>query len=155
MTDDPMNTRFESHPMKTQRPNKFSSLTLIACLAMAGMTGCDKGNEPAADPKTDAAATGDKAEGDAPKAEAGDAPVAAVDPAVEAEAAALVDDLDNLDPKVQKAVQIAREIELDPSSADQVLAKHELDREGLDALMYEIARNPELSKAYRDARMAS
>jgi hypothetical protein len=59
---------------------------------------------------------------------------------------------DDLDPKVSKAASIAREIESAPSDADAILQRHGLDRDGLDRLMYDIARNPDLSRAYRDAR---
>lgn len=118
---------------------QFLTLTLLAMPLAA----CDKGNEEAAataEPETK------------PDAEPEAAPV---DPAVQAEADALLNpDLDGLDPKVAQAVRIAREIEADPQAADSVLEKHQLDREGLDALMYDIARSPELSKAYREARMS-
>jgi hypothetical protein len=57
-----------------------------------------------------------------------------------------------LDPKVLRATEIAASIELDPENSDDVLARSDLDREGLDALMYEIAINPELASQYRIAR---
>ena len=80
-----------------------------------------------------------------------------VDPAAQKEADETLGDaaMASLDPKVAKAVNIAKEIEADPSKADEILAKHELNREGLDALMYEIARSPELAKSYAAARMNS
>jgi hypothetical protein len=62
------------------------------------------------------------------------------------------DPLAGLDPKVVRAVELAEDIESDPEAADDVLARAELDREGLDALMYEIALEPELAAQYRIAR---
>lgn len=135
---------FRSFPMLT-------SLTLGLCLSVSA---CDKGDDakPATSADAPAAASGDKA-----AAEGGEAaPAKTVTPEIQAEAdAALSDDLASLDPKVAKAVQIARDIEADPGAADAILVKHQLDREGLDALMYEIARSPDLNKSYRDARMAT
>lgn len=137
---------------------KLTQISLFAALCVGSFgAACDKGDTP----KAEAGAA--KADGgEAPKAEAGEAKadggevVATADPETQAAAdKELSDDLTGLDPKVQKAVSIARAIEAKPDSAEDVLASHELDREGLDALMYEIARNPELSRAYRDARMAS
>jgi hypothetical protein len=58
-----------------------------------------------------------------------------------------------LDPRVEKAVRIAAAIEADPVRADEVLAAEGLDREQLDALMYEIARNAELARAYQEQRV--
>ena len=129
---------------------KIISKTLIATLVLAvapTLTACDSGNN------DDAAAK----PADAPKAEEPKKEEAKpVDPEAQKEAdEVLAADGSGLDPKVAKAVSIAREIEADPSKAEDVLAKHELDREGLDALMYEIARNPELAKSYAAARMNS
>ena len=132
---------------------KLSQLALFTALLMG--SACD--GKAKDEPAQAAAAEAGAAEAGAP-AEAGaeGEAKAPADPAAQAEADELLaEDLGDLDPKVQKAVTIAREIEAAPDTADQVLAKHELDREGLDALMYEIARSPELAKAYRDARLAS
>lgn len=57
--------------------------------------------------------------------------------------------------KIQTAVKVAREISADPEHADDVLARHGLDRDKLDALMFEIAADPELTDAYMAARRAS
>jgi hypothetical protein len=59
-----------------------------------------------------------------------------------------------VDPKVAKAIEIADAIEASPTTADAVLERHGLDREGLDALMLEIAANPELAASYREGRAA-
>lgn len=57
--------------------------------------------------------------------------------------------------KVKAAVAVAREISADPEHADEILARHGLDREKLDAMMYEIAADPALTDAYMAARRAS
>lgn len=63
-----------------------------------------------------------------------------------------VDDLEGYDPRVAQAAKVAREIATDPKAADEVLSKENLDREKLDALMYEIASDPDLTEQYRIAR---
>lgn len=57
-----------------------------------------------------------------------------------------------LDPKVAKAVEVADAIAKNPDDADAILEKHGLDREKLDAMMFEIAKDPALAEAYRVAR---
>ena len=54
--------------------------------------------------------------------------------------------------KLQLAITVAREIEARPEQADQILARHRLEREELDLLMYEIAADPALAERYRQAR---
>ncbi|WAS96951.1 hypothetical protein [Nannocystis punicea] len=54
--------------------------------------------------------------------------------------------------KVQVAAAVAKEIAADPEHADDVLAKHGLDRSKLDAMMFEIAADPALTEAYMAAR---
>ncbi|HEY8380163.1 MAG TPA: hypothetical protein VIK91_26920 [Nannocystis sp.] len=54
--------------------------------------------------------------------------------------------------KVKTAAAIAREIAADPEHADEVLRRHGLDREKLDAMMFEIAADPALTEAYMAAR---
>jgi hypothetical protein len=54
--------------------------------------------------------------------------------------------------KVQTAATVAREISSDPEKADEILARHNLDRAKLDALMYEIGLDPQLTEAYMAAR---
>lgn len=68
------------------------------------------------------------------------------------------DDVPPPDPnaeKVQLAATVAREISADPEKADEILTRHKLDREQLDALMFEIASNPDLTQAYMAARKAA
>jgi hypothetical protein len=117
-------------------------LAVLTVAAMSILPACDS-------PKEEVAAKdGAEAKTD------GDEKAPEVDPEVQKEAeTVLAEDTSGLDPKVAKAVSIAREIEADPSKAEDVLGKYELDREGLDALMYEIARNPDLAKSYAAARM--
>jgi hypothetical protein len=59
-----------------------------------------------------------------------------------------------LDPKVEQAVTVANRIAASPSDADSILANAGLDRESFEKLLYEIARDPELSKSYAVAREA-
>jgi hypothetical protein len=99
---------------------------------------CDKG-DPA---KTDKQAKTDK--------KAGDDTVKPVD-VDEPEAVA---EAPSLDPKVEQAVTIANQIAADPSAADTILAEAGLDRGAFEELLYEIARDPELSKSYAIAREA-
>lgn len=62
------------------------------------------------------------------------------------------DEFSAYDPRVAQAARVAIEIQDDPTQADAVLASSELDREKLDALMFEIASDPELTQQYRIAR---
>jgi hypothetical protein len=123
---------------------------VVTVALMSSLPGCESGTkeEPVAEKPADAKDAKDtKDTKDAP---------AAADPEAQKEAdTVLAAGTDGMDPKVAKAVSIAREIEADPSKAEDVLGKYELDREGLDALMYEIARSPDLAKAYAAARMNS
>ncbi|HGG57727.1 MAG TPA: hypothetical protein ENK31_08025 [Nannocystis exedens] len=59
-----------------------------------------------------------------------------------------------LDPRVEKAVTVANAIAKDPDSADAILEKNGLDRDTFEALMYEIAKDPELSELYAVNREA-
>lgn len=107
------------------------------CLGLAlSLTACDKGDAKKADvqAKTDTKKTdGAEAGGDGGEAEV-DAP--------------------SLDPKVEQAVEVANKISVDPGAADSILADAGLDRESFEALLYEIAKDPELSKSYAIAREA-
>jgi hypothetical protein len=60
----------------------------------------------------------------------------------------------SLDPKVERAVTLANKISNDPAAADAILTEAGLDRAAFEALLYEIARDPELSKSYAVARDA-
>jgi type IV secretory pathway VirB10-like protein len=57
--------------------------------------------------------------------------------------------------KVQLAASVAKEISVAPEQADEILGKHGLDRDKFDALIFEIAGDPELTKAYMAARRTS
>jgi PBP1b-binding outer membrane lipoprotein LpoB len=59
-----------------------------------------------------------------------------------------------LDPKVEQAVTVANQIAASPGNADTILADAGLDRESFEKLLYDIARDPELSKSYAVAREA-
>lgn len=60
----------------------------------------------------------------------------------------------SLDPKVEQAVTLANKISAQPDAADSILEEAGLDRESFEKLLYEIARDPELSKSYAVAREA-
>jgi hypothetical protein len=62
---------------------------------------------------------------------------------------------DSPEGKVQLAATVAREISGAPDRADEILGKHGLDRDKLDTLMFEIAGDPELTRAYMAARRNS
>lgn len=59
-----------------------------------------------------------------------------------------------LDPRVETASKVAAAIEADPQNADSILENAGLDRDGLNDLMYEIARDPGLSASYQEQRAA-
>jgi hypothetical protein len=52
---------------------------------------------------------------------------------------------------VSQAAEIARAIEADPDTAEQVLERHDLTVEEFEQMMYEIRADPELSKAFEAA----
>lgn len=57
--------------------------------------------------------------------------------------------------KAELAAQVAVEISKSPEQADAILAKHGLNRESLETLMFEIAKDPKLRAAYNAARRES
>lgn len=59
-----------------------------------------------------------------------------------------------LDPRVEQAVTLANKISAEPEAADSILEDAGMDREAFEKLLYEIARDPELSKSYAIAREA-
>jgi hypothetical protein len=126
---------------------QFHSTAIIVAIGIALSTGCGDAAQPSgAKSGQDGANRGSNEAASAKKD----------DPSINEDAA---DDEDDeaqlfavLDPKVRRATEIAESIERDPAASDQVLAQADLDREGLDALMYEIAINPELASQYRIAR---
>lgn len=133
---------------------KRSSIGAVVALALALVVGC---KSPEADNKT---ATADKpkktekaGEDDKAKGGGGSDEVAKAEPEEEdAEPEVQQDENAGYDPRVVQAAEVAREIAKDPATADDVLAKANLDREKLDALMYEIASDPDLTEQYRIAR---
>ena len=129
---------------------QISRTTIIFLLGTVLSVGCGKSNEPTeakGSPGSGAAASAQAEREDASKDAVDDA--RAEDEGDDDDDATL---LAALDPKVQRAAAIADGIERDPDSSDEVLARADLDREGLDALMYEIAIDPELASQYRIAR---
>jgi hypothetical protein len=63
--------------------------------------------------------------------------------------AACGDDGEPEDP-AERGAAIAREIEADPESAEEILEEHEMSIEDFEALMYEIAADPEMSERYQE-----
>jgi len=61
-----------------------------------------------------------------------------------------VEEVDEVDPKVAKAVAVAKEIEANLENTDEILAKHGLDRDSLEQMMYDIARDPAMASAYEE-----
>lgn len=57
--------------------------------------------------------------------------------------------------KAKIAAEVAVEISRTPEQADAILARHGMDRESLEALIFEIAKDPKLREAYNHARQAS
>ena len=98
---------------------------------------CDKGADKAAKGGDKQAKT-DK--GEAAKTDAKDAPA--------------VEEAPSLDPKVEKAVTLANQISASPGEADTILSDAGLDREAFEQMLYEIAKDPELSQSYAVARDA-
>lgn len=62
---------------------------------------------------------------------------------------------DSPEGKVQLAAAVAKEISAAPEQADDILGKHGLDRTKFDAIIFEIAGDPELTKKYMAARRTS
>jgi predicted small secreted protein len=117
--------------------NKLITLTVFAfSLTLAGCNG--GGDTKKAGDKTAAKTPGDKQVDKQPE------------PPKEPEAP----EAPPLDPKVEQAVTVANQIAANPGDADNILTSAGLDRESFEKLLYEIARDPELSKSYAIAREA-
>ncbi len=108
----------------------YKLLTLSLCLSLVGA--CDSGDKPADEPAKTAKKPAEKP----------------------AEKPVETEPESQLDPKVAKAVAIAKEIEGNMDDTDAILEKHGLDRDSLEQMMYEIARDPTLSNAYEQALIA-
>ena len=54
-------------------------------------------------------------------------------------------------PKAAQAAAIAKDLRANPDDADAILAKHGMTRQQFEDLMYEIAADEELTKAYEQA----
>jgi membrane-bound lytic murein transglycosylase B len=52
---------------------------------------------------------------------------------------------------VDRAVAVAQAIEANPTAADSILAAHGLTRAGFDSLLYDIAADSALARAYTEA----
>ncbi|MGK7312814.1 MAG: hypothetical protein ACN0LA_11305 [Candidatus Longimicrobiales bacterium M2_2A_002] len=53
---------------------------------------------------------------------------------------------------VGEVAVVANAIEARPSAVDSILEAHEMTRATLDSLLYEVAEDPALTAAYREAR---
>jgi hypothetical protein len=53
---------------------------------------------------------------------------------------------------VTRAAEISKAIEADPDAAEEILQRYEITVEEFEQLMFEIAADPELSKAFEAAR---
>jgi hypothetical protein len=130
---------------------------IVAVVALALAVGCDSPEPATKTAKTDARPTAsEKAGADGaeakPKGGGGSDEVEATPTAIEEGEQPEEDEFTGYDPRVAQAARVAREIADDPQAADDVLSKQNLDREKLDALMYEIASDPDLTEQYRIAR---
>ncbi|MBL8975969.1 MAG: hypothetical protein JNK56_35525 [Myxococcales bacterium] len=119
---------------------------LAATVLLTALPACDGGAPPKADAKKVAAKADPKADAKAPDSK----PVVTPEPKP-VEKPAVVDPADS---KIQLAASVAKEISGAPDKADEILGKHGLDRDKLDALMFEIAGDPALTQRYMDARSA-
>lgn len=52
---------------------------------------------------------------------------------------------------LDRAVEVARALQTHPSASDSILAAHGLTQAGFNALMYEIAADSALARAYTEA----
>lgn len=56
--------------------------------------------------------------------------------------------------QAREAGTIARAIESEPSRMSEILAEHRMTAESLESLIFEIAKDPDLTEAYEDAKGA-
>jgi hypothetical protein len=54
-------------------------------------------------------------------------------------------------PVVDRAVVVARAIQANPAATDSILGAHGLTRVGFDSLMYDVAADSALARAYTEA----
>lgn len=57
--------------------------------------------------------------------------------------------------QARKAGVVARAIEAEPNRAAEILTEHGMTAEGLEALIFEIAQDPQLTEAYEAARQGA
>ena len=133
----------ETTTMRMPHPSRLSALFLGLAMTLAACSGessSPSSSDQAA--KTEASKPGKKAP--APELEA-----PAPEPPAEVDT-----DTPKLDPRVEQAVTLANRIAAAPDSADTILDEAGMDRSAFEALLFEIARDPELSKSYAVARDA-
>jgi hypothetical protein len=59
--------------------------------------------------------------------------------------------MEQLQPPVELAIEIANKITADPDAIEEILEEYGMTEEELDQLLYEIAADPELRKIYNEA----
>lgn len=139
----------DSAPEK-RSPSKVSKADKKAGDKKAGDKKADaKADDKKADAKADDKAEPEPNDTAAPDDPAGDTPD---EPAPDLAGIEADEEFDGFDPLVAKAATLAKSIEAKPDDTDVLLAAASLDREGLDALMYKIATDPDLTAQYRIAR---
>lgn len=116
----------------------FTALASTVALAFA-LTRCDRGEPAAAASHEVATRTPARA-------------VVRPDPPPEVQRPADTAPADPAMVRVQLAAAVAKEISAAPERADEILGKHGLSREKFDALVFEIAADPALTRAYMQAR---
>lgn len=127
---------------------RMLTATVLVALPLAALPACDSGTPPPIDTKKVAKKVDPTVESKpvGPKPE--------VEPAAPKpeEKPAAVDPADN---KIQLAALVAREISVAPDKADEILGKHGLDRDKLDAMMFEIAADEAMTRRYMEARSST
>ncbi len=129
---------------------KNSTITrILVAFALVGLPACGGGDTKKTDTKV---VTKTTTKGDVKTDTKTTTTVTTPDPEKPADKAPVVDAKAE---KVKLAATVAREISGAPDQADEILGKHGLDRDKLDALMFEIAGDADLTQQYMAARRDS
>jgi len=128
--------------------NTSTITRILVAFALVGLPACDGGDTKKTDTKV---VTKTTTKGDT-KTETKTTTVTTPEPEKPADKEPAMDP--NAE-KIKLAATVAREISGAPDQADEILGKHGLDRDKLDALMFEIAGDPDMTQKYMDARRDS
>ena len=121
----------------------LSRLLPAAALALA-LTACDSGDTTTKKTETKVVTkTETKTTVDSKSTSKPEPVVAAPEPKTEPAAPPV----DSPQGKVILAAAVAKEISVAPEQADEILGKHGLDRDKFDAIIFEVAGDPELTEA--------